>query len=266
MSTSFGRLFEILRRAAAHLREATGEDPFLSREDFRRKLNTVDLSERPLLESLYHFVLAQENSPRSRITEKDIDQALERALSQVITAYQLAPGPLSPEAEEELQSYGDAHLELGKNLKAAAQQAAPIPPAELVNKLESLAEALEPVNYHSGEYSPFKGIYLPSRLEELTPAIFREALEQFLREFGDGDFRVERLIRAESYFPDFINRQPSAERQALAREVVELFRQQLHQLSVAILESQRYGWRPMFIVGLNPAGNLVGLQCNVLWE
>ncbi len=266
MSTSFGRLFEILRRAAAHLREATGEDPFLSREDFRRKLNTVDLSKQPLLESLYHFVLAQENSPRSRITEKDIDQALERALSQVITAYQLAPGPLSAEAEEELQFYGAAHLELGRTLKAAAQQAAPIPPRDLANKLESLAEALEPVNYHSGEYSPFKGIYLPAQLDELTPAIFREVLEQFLREFGGGDFRVERLIRAESYFPDFTNRQPSAERQALAREVVELFRQQLHQLSVAVLESPRYGWRPMFIVGLNPAGNLVGLQCNVLWE
>ncbi len=155
-------------------------------------------------------------------------------------------------------------VQLARQLKRAAQQEADLHPAELADKLGELAEGLRFDDYASESSEALESFYLESQLDRLSETSFSEALSL---DPVDPRQVIERKLPAAGFFERFADVQPIDSR-TQALELIEALKAHLYDLSVIVLGEDDPSLdpvHPVYIVGLNRKGNLVGLRSQVVW-
>lgn len=253
-----------LERAANHIRAAASADGITTRNDMRRKLRELRGIDRLLTDAFYRFIDHRDGKAGARITEEDIADALSFTRGNMISRYDLERNGLSPEEVERMAGIGRMVVQLARLLKRAAQQEADLHPAELADKLGELANGLTFDDYASESSEELEPFYLETLLSNLTESSFSQALDL---DPVDPKQVIERKLPAAGWFERFIDVQvPDARPSAV--ELVEALKAHLYDLTVIILGEDDPSLdpvHPVYVVGLNRRGNIVGLRSQVVW-
>jgi hypothetical protein len=266
-----------LARAADQLRSAAGADGVVSRKDIRAKLLSLEGTERDLVDMLYRFIDKRDAARSARVTKSDIDAAVASIKTDLIDAHDLDKNGLSDDEIARMSELGKHAVTLARQLKqatapAAAPTAAPAPTGEasgltgeaLAQKIASLANGLYLDDFGSESGMGFSPFNAAAKLSQLTQDTFRTTLgltdgpKQKIEKFEPGDRCLGRLIAV----ADEIDRRPQAE------EVVGFMKANLREISAVLLGSydpEQGAEYPVYIVGIDTAGNLVGLKSAVIW-
>ena len=253
-----------LERAANHIRAAASEDHFTSRSEMRRKLRDLQGIDRLLTDAFYRFVDHHDGKAGAQITESHIAHALSFVRSKMIDQYDLSRNGLSIEEIERVTKINRMAVQLARQLKRAAQQEADLHPAELADKLGELGQGLTFEDYASESSEELEPFFLEASLDQLSEDSFSEALGL---DPADPRQVIERKLSAAGFFERFVDIQNTAFRPK-AIELVEALKAYLYDLSVIIIGEDEQGTspvHPVYIVGLNRRGSIVGLRSQVVW-
>jgi hypothetical protein len=263
-----------LARAADHLLSAAGADGIVSRKDFRAKLLSLEGTERDLVDMLYRFIDKRDAARSARVTKSDINAAVATIKTDLIDRHDLDKNGLSEDEIARMSELGKYAVTLARQLKQATAPAvattAPTGEASgltgevLAQKIASLANGLsfEDFGSEGGErLSPF---HAAAKLSQLTPDTFRATLgltdgpKQKISKFESGDRSLQHLIEVAEV----------GGRAAQGEEVVRFMKANLREISAVLLgpyDPEQDAEYPVYIVGLDAAGNLVGLKSAAIW-
>lgn len=110
-------VYNALRRAGDHIINAAGDDPFVSRVDIRRKLNSLKGTEASLVDMFYRFIDARDAKSGARVTAKDVEAAIAYAEEKLIAQYDLNNNGLSKAEIERMSTTGKLAVSLAWELK-----------------------------------------------------------------------------------------------------------------------------------------------------
>lgn len=257
-------LIAALERAANYIRAAASEDGQTTRNDMRRKLRELRGIDRLLTDVLYRFIDHRNGKAGASISEESLGDALTFLRKELITLYDLRKNRLTTEESDSMAMIGSMCVQLARQLKRAAQQEADLHPAELADKLGELALGLTFDDYASESSEGLESFFLEVELSNLTESSFSQALEL---DPVDPKQVIERKLPAAGLFERFIDIQ-KASHKASALELVETLKAHLYDLTIIILgedDPELDPIHPVYIVGLNRKGNIVGLKSKVVW-
>jgi hypothetical protein len=248
-----------VERAAAHLLNAAGPDGVVSRKDIRDKLNTLEGSERELVDTLYRFIHSRESKPSARMTKRDIDTALAHVRTEIIERFDLDKNGLS---EDEVSRMSELGITLARTLKEVSG-----PTGEsLFQEVGKLSKGLffDCCYGTEGEVS-IKPFHASAKLPHLTQDTFRATLgltaapEHEVTKFESGDRALQAILKTHGDSPE----------QEQAETLVQFMKTHLREIHAAIVgkdDGYDTQWEILvYIVGLDAKGNIVGLKTGVVW-
>lgn len=250
-----------LSRAADQLLQAAGPDGIVSRKDIRAKLLSLEGVERELVEELYKFIDRRDAARSARMTKSDIEGALAYIRTDLVDRYDLDKNGLSEDEVATMSDLGKLAVNLARKLKDAT---APTGEA-LAQKLGSIGKGLFFDAFGSESAMPIEPFYAPAKLSEITRDTLRASLgltdrpEHEIGKFEPADHGLQRLIDGHADMDDLLEQ---------AEELVRFMRANLRQISAAILgrdDPELGAEHPTYFVGIDSAGNLVGLKTAVIW-
>lgn len=270
-----------LARAAEQLLHAGGPDGIVSRTDIRAKLLSLEGVERDLVGVLYQFIDGRDATRSARITKSDIDAAVTFIKTELIDRHDSDRNGLSAEETAGMSDLGKLAVAVARKLKGATAPSAATtapgaattaPGAEataptgeaLAQKLASLAQGLWHDTYGSESGLGLDAFHVAANLSQLTPDTFRAALgltldrpEHEIVKFEPADHFFERFVG--THWEDF---------QEQAEAVVKAMKTHLREPHAAIIgrdDPALGAEHPFYVVGIDAAGNLVGLKSAVVW-
>lgn len=270
-----------LARAAEHLLSAAGPDGIVSRKDVRSKLLSLNGTERDLCDMLYRYIDARDAARSARVTKSDIDAELARIKTELVDRYDLDKNGLSEDEVARMSDLGKLAVTLARTLKTATAPAAaaPAPAAAtaapkaeptgltgeaLAQKIAELAKGLYLDDFGSEGGMGFSPFHAAAKLSELTPDTFRATLgltdgpKQKIEKFEPGDRCLGRLVDVAEW----------EDRRGQGDEVVRFMKANLRDISAVVLgpyDPEQGAEYPVYIVGIDAAGDLVGLKSAVVW-
>ena len=263
-----------LARAADQLLSAGGADGIVSRKDIRAKLLSLEGAERDLASALYKFVDGRDAARSARVTKSDIDAAVAFIKTELIDKHDLDQNGLSDEEVARMSELGKQAVALARQLKKAtapaAETTAPTGEASgltgeaLAQKIAELANGLFLDDFGSEGGYGFAPFHAAAKLSQLTQDTFRATLgltdgpKQKIVKFEPGDRSLQKIIGV-GYDIDC---GPQAE------ELVRFKKANLREISATVLgpyNEELDAEYPVYIVGIDAAGNLVGLKSAAIW-
>ena len=263
-----------LARTADKLLSAAGADGIVSRKDVRAKLLSLEGTERDLVDMLYRFIDKRDAARSARMTKSDIDAAVAFIKTELIDCHDLDNNGLSEDEIARMSELGKYAVTLARQLKQATAPAvattAPSVEATgltgeaLAQKIASLANGLYLDDFGSESGMGFSPFHAAAKLSQLTSDTFRVTLgltdgpKQKIEKFEPGDRSLQRLIEV----ADWIDCRAQGE------EVVRFMKANLREISAVLLGSydpEQGAEYPVYIVGIDAAGNLVGVKSAVIW-
>jgi len=254
-----------LERAAEQLRGAGGPDGVVSRRDIRTRLLALEGAERELVDVLYRFIDGRDAARSARMTKSDIDAAVAHIRTELIDRHDLDQNGLSDDEIARMPELGKHAVALARKLKDAAA-----PKGEaLAQHLATLAQGIWQEAYGSESGIGFEAFHAAANLSELTRDTFRATLG------FTADRPEHEIVKFEApdyFFNHFLatHWEPELDEYARARELVQALKTHLRSIAVALIGSgdpERYSSaeHPLYVVGIDAAGNLVGLKSSVTW-
>lgn len=248
-------------RAAAQLLNAAGPDGIVSRKDIRTKLLSLEGTERELVDTLYRFIDRREGKRSARMTKRDIDAALVYVRKELVDRFDLDHNGLSEDEVAHMSELGKLAVSLARTLKDATG-----PKGEpLAKKVEQLSKGLFFDNCFGTEGGePLQAFHADAKLSQLTRDTLRTALGL---KSGPAD-EIVRFEPADRALQAILNTHADMPEEKQAGELVELMKTHLRELHAAVLgkdSDEEPVDHPVYIVGLDSAGNLVGLKTRVIW-
>ncbi|MDI1437303.1 nuclease [Polyangium sorediatum] len=250
-----------LGRAAEQLLQAAGPDGIVSRKDVRAKLLSLEGTERDLVDMLYRFIDRRDAARSARMTKSDIDAALVHIRTELVDRHDLDNNGLSEDEVARMSDLGKLAVALARTLKAAT---APTGEA-LAQKIGELAKGLFFDGYYGTEGgAPVASFHAAAKLDQLSPDAFRATLgltdrpEHEIRRFQPADPALQAFIHVHWDMPEMES----------VEELVRFMKANLREITAAILgrDDPEFGAEhPLYLVGLDAAGNLVGLKTAVIW-
>ena len=270
-----------LAHAADQLLSAGGPDGIVSRKDIRAKLLSLEGAERDLASALYKFIDSRDAARSARVTKSDIDAAVAFIKTDLIDRHDLDNNGLSEDEVARMSELGKQAVALARQLKkATAPSAAPTAPTgeatgpkgeatgltgeALAQKIASLAYELYIDDFGSEGAAGLAAFHVAAKLSELTPDTFRATLrltdgpKQHIEKFEPGDRCLQRLIGAAE----------GEDRGEQGEQVVRFMKANLREISATVLgpyDPDHGAEYPVYIVGIEAAGNLVGLKSAAIW-
>ena len=268
-----------LARAAEHLLSAAGPDGIVSRKDVRAKLLSLEGPERDLVDMLYRFIDTRDSARSARVTKRDIDAQLAHIKTELVDRYDLDNNGLSEDEVARMSDLGKLAVTLARTLKtatapadAATKPAATAPSAEatgltgeaLAQKIGSLASGLFLDDFGSEGGQRLEAFHAAAKLSQLTRETFRAALsltdrpEHEIVRFEPADRCLGRLVHVAEW----------EERRAQGEELVQFMKANLREIKALVLGKdgeEMLVSHPAYVVGIDAAGNLVGLKSAVIW-
>ncbi|MDC0712587.1 nuclease [Stigmatella sp. ncwal1] len=250
-----------LNRAAEQLLVAAGPDGIVSRKDIRAKLLSLEGTERELVDMLYRFIDRRDTARSARVTKADINAALAFIRTELVDRFDLDNNGLSEDEVARMSDLGKRAVALARTLKAATE-----PTGEaLAQKIGELAKGL----FFDGYYGTEGGVriqpfHAAAKLSRLTPEGLRAALgltdrpEHEIVRFEPADPSLQGVIKAHWDMPEYEQ----------AEELVRFMKAHLREVHAAILgrdDPELGAEHPLYIVGIDSTGNLVGLKTGVVW-
>lgn len=267
-----------LARAAEHLRSAAGPDGIVSRKDVRVKLLSLEGPERDLVDMLYRFIDTRDSARSARVTKRDIDAELAYIKTELVDRYDLDNNGLSEDEVARMSDLGKLAVTLARTLKTATApaDAPPAPSAEatgltgeaLAQKIGSLASGLYLDDFGSEGGQRLEAFHAAAKLSQLTRETFRSTLsltdrpEHEIVRFEPADRCLGRLVHVAEW----------EERRTQGEELVQFMKTNLREIKAVVLGRDSGGddeevsaEHPAYVVGIDAAGNLVGLKSAVIW-
>jgi Nuclease A inhibitor-like protein len=248
-----------LTRAADQLLQAGGPDGIVSRKDIRTKLLSLEGTERELVDALYRFIDRRDGARSARMTKTDIDAALAFIRTDLVDRHDLDKNGLAEDEVARMSDLGKLAVSLARKLKEATG-----PSGEaLAQKIASLAAGLYLDDFGSEGGMGFSPFHAAAKLTQLTKDTFRAALEFTDRPEHD----IVRFEPADRCLEKFIATHWD-ENQQQAEEVVRFMKANLREICAVVTgrdDPELGAEHPTYIVGIDSAGNLVGLKTAVIW-
>ncbi len=265
-------LSSTLDRAAEQLLTASGDDAIISRRDIRKKLTEMEGPERHFLDILYRYTDALDDKPRARVTRKDVERAVRVIKWDLLESgdIDLDTLGLSFYEVELISQYGPWALFLLVHLKRLAVQEIALTGQKLADELESEAWRLTIYNFASEGEAGLQAFYREASLERLTRDAFKEViqLDQYEPPFNSLALFTEMdtyFIYEFLYYYDYGFAQ-DAEKAKQGRKLIATMEATLRDVHLAILGAGGdFSSHPTFWVGIDRAGNLVGLETETIW-
>ena len=259
-------------RAAAQLLDAAGPDGIVSRKDIRTKLLALEGKERELVDSLYRFIDRRDGKRSARMTRRDIDDALAYVRKELVDRFDLDNNGLSEDEVARMSELGKLAVSLARTLKDSTGG----------NKDEPLAQQLQTIVrrgiYFDNCFGTEGGVDIAffqadAKLTQVTPDTLRSTLQlkdepqdEIVR-FEPGEQALQAIAR--TYWDDPDLEEDDKKTAAQARKLVELMKANLRDIHAAVLgrnDPELVGSNhPLYIVGLDSAGVLMGLKTFVVW-
>ncbi|KYG05108.1 nuclease [Sorangium cellulosum] len=263
-----------LARAAEQILSAGGADGIISRRDIRAKLLSLEGTERNLVDLLYRTIDSRDAARSARVTKADVDAALAHVRTDVVDRLDLDKNGLSEDEIARMSELGKVAVSLARELKGAnaptvgstapAGEPSALTGEALAQKIASLASELYLDDFGSESGMGFAPFHTAAKLSALTADTFRATLglgdgpKQTITRFEPGDRCLQRIIDV----ADWEDRRPQGE------ELVAFMRANLREISAALLgpyDPEQDAEYPVYIVGIDAAGNLVGLKSAAIW-
>ncbi len=256
-----------LERAAQNIRSAAGNDPVVSRRDIRRKLQSLRGVEQRLTSIFYRFMDHRDYKPGSRITNKDIEEALQYAEEKLIDKYDLNHNGLSRAEVEKMSTLGKLAVEFAQELKQAALVEHLDNGKDIAAKLGELAQGLAFFSFGSETDAPLEPFFLDKKFGHLDREVFARALKL---DTGDPARAIEVFeADARAFHRRFIDnyRLYGIHEAIHAGALISFMEDMLRDIVLAIAgkNGESGPLHPVYWVGLAPDGCLVGLKTEVLW-
>ena len=257
---------DALSRAADHLLSAAGPDGIVSKKDFHAKLLTLQGTEANLVNALYRFIKSRDTARSARMTKSDSDSALAHIRTE-LDRFDLEKNGLSREEAERMPELGRIAFALARELNPAPAPAASAQPASadasdlrgeaLAQHLGSLAKELY-FDYY-GDGGGFDPFHAAANLSQLTPDTFRATLG-----LKDGPLQqIDKIEPGEACMQWIIaSMRDGADLSEPAEAFVKALKANLREISVVLLGpcDDNIVEYPVYIVGIDAAGNLVGVK------
>ena len=251
----------VVDRAAAQLLDAAGPDGVVSRKDIRTKLLSLEGAERDLVEALYQFIDRREDKRSSRMTRKTVESALSYVRTELVDRFDLDRNGLSEEEVSRMSELGKLAVSLARSLKGATGSKG----EPLAKRLEQLSKGL----FFDGCFGteggePLHPFFAAAKLPQLTQDTLRSTLglsntrEHQIVRFEPADKALRAITQTHRDMPE----------ETQATELVELMKSHLREIHAAVLgkdSDEEPVDHPVYIVGLDSAGNLAGLKTRVIW-
>ncbi len=258
-------------RAAAQLLDAAGPDGIVSRKDIRTKLLALEGKERELVDSLYRFVDRRDGQRSARMTRRDIDDALAYIRKELVDRFDLDNNGLSEDEVARMSELGKLAVSLARTLKDVTGDKG----ESLDQQLKTLASGGIYFDNCFGTESAVDVAFFQAEgtLSQVTPDTFRSALklkdgpqEEIVR-FEPAEQALQAIAR--TYWDDPDLEEDDKRTAAQARQLVDLMKTHLRDVHAVILgrnDPELVGSNhPLYIVGLDSAGSLMGLKTYVIW-
>ena len=257
-------IHKALEKAAGHIRAAAGEDGITSRADIRRKLGTLEGTERALVDIFYRFMDRRDAKPGARITESDISGTLAYAKDRLIDQYDLNRNGLSKAEIEKMSTTGKLAVALARQLKKEAVGDTNAEGKKLSLKLGELAEGLWFDQLGSEAAIELKSFFAEASLTELTEDTFSQTLNL---DPNDVTQVIERFITPDAeFYEQFLDVNDHADS---AEDLIDLMKASLKDIRVIVLGRDNApevgSEHPTYWVGIARDGSLVGLETFVVW-
>lgn len=276
---SIDSVHSALAQATSHLLSAAGPDGIISRKDVRAKLLSLEGTERSLVDVVYRFIDARDVARSARVTRSDVDAAFEFIKAELIDRFDLDQNGLSDDEIARMSDLGKLAVALARELKAAVAPSVPTrtpnvepTPADASDlRGEALAQKLAPLlnglfidDFGSEGGAPLTPFHAVANLSALTPDTFRATL-------GLTDGPKEKIVKfepAERCFGRFIGTAELIDRLPQGEAVVRFMKANLREIHAVLLgpyDPEYSAEYPLYLVGLDASGNLVGLRTAVIW-
>lgn len=252
-------------KAAQHILEAAGNDPIVSRQDIRTKLLSLEGIEQQFTSAFYRFIDHRDAKPGSRITKKDVHEALAYAKEKLVDTY-----------------------DVNNNGLSAAEIAAMPLLARLAVRYSLLQDLIQPERTSDALYDRLfelgNGLYFPAwanesdaylsvfrkdaNLTELTPQSFRAALgldpskpEESIQLWHQGRANYAWIFEQYEEYEQLA----ALESFKTLHAFMEAYLRQLTHIVVGSDGTRSNSEYPVYFVGLSPQGDLLGVQSTTIW-
>ncbi|MEZ5039458.1 MAG: nuclease A inhibitor family protein [Saprospiraceae bacterium] len=257
-----------LEKAAQNILDASGDDPFVSRQDIRLKLQQLSGVEQQLTSIFYRFMDHRDHKPGARITESDVLDTLAYAKEKLVDAYDRNNNGLSKTEIEKMSLTGKLAVRFAKILKERNQDENLESTPVILKQLEALGDGLFFPAWANESDAFLNVFYKEANLTTLNPENFAATLgldptdpaqEVFIFQQG-----VEELWWIFENYQDYEEESYPEQFSALLDFMVT------HLKDITHIIVGRDGYSadsqyPVYLVGLAPAGDIVGFETYTVW-
>lgn len=252
-----------LDRAAAHIVAAGGDDGRVS----RRYLEGLRGAERGLVAMLYRFTDHRDAAPGAQVTRSDVEATVAYTKAKLVDAYDLNRNGLSQAEIERISTTAKLAVSLARALKRQAVEDSIDAGAQLADEIGQLTPGLIFDDFGTeGTSEGFTAVHREASLDPLAPLDAATVAVTLGLDANDPAQAIVRFITdLDDFFADLreLHRQLEQAPWTRADALVDLMQASLRSTVAAIvgLEPQL----PVYIVGVAPDGDLVGLRSTVIW-
>lgn len=255
--------------AAAKILEADGGDGIVSRRDLRRALDGLQGVERSLVDALYRLIDRRDDAPGARITRGDVDRTMAYAKERLVDVHDDNRNGLSQDEIDRMSTLGKLAVELVRVIERKAVLDEGTSEA-LARRLGELSEGLVFDDFGTeGTTERFTVVHVEASLQALTEQTLAQTLGLDL---SDPKQEIARFITdLEEFYVRLIELTMMLEQVPVTRahDLVALMQGRLRGTVAAILGRDGPegpgAEHPVYIVGIAPDGDLVGLRSIVVW-
>ena len=259
------KVYAALEKAAQNILDAAGNDPFVSRKDIRLKLKTLEGPEQQLTSIFYRFIDHRDHKPGARVTQKDVEATLAYAKAKLVDAYDKNNNGLS--ADEIAKMSLTARLAV-RYARLQDQMAAPSSTDQLFQQLSELGEGLYFPAWANEADAYFKPFRVDAHIQDLTAESFSAALGLAPSNPADIiELWHQGRLDNEWIFDAYENYDALVELEAF-KTLLKVMEQHLTQITHVVVGQD--GARPdaeypVYFVGLDATGAIVGFETSTIW-
>lgn len=255
-----------LEKAAQHILDAAGNDPFVSRKDIRSKLLELEGTEQLLTSTFYRFMDHRDAKPGARITQKDVDSTLAYAKEKLIDAYDENNNGLSAQEIAKMSLIGRLAVRLAK--LQDQQSSAELTTDQIYDKLFELGDGLYFPAWANEADAYLSTFRQDAELTELTK-------ENVSSPLGYDPTKPEEMIQLwhqgraeyEWIFENYESYEAFAELESF--KTLHTFMES-HLTHITHIVFGLDGVRPdseypVYFVGLTSTGDILGFQTTTIW-
>ncbi len=111
-------VYRALDVAAQDIKSAANGDGIVSRDDMKAKLGELSGTRRATADMLYRFIDHRDHREGARVTQRDVNRALEYAKKELVADYDLNNNGLSKDEIAKMSRTGKLAVKLAEELKA----------------------------------------------------------------------------------------------------------------------------------------------------